>query len=293
MTELLDEYEFALCLTHDVDRPFKTFQAPYYALQERDPSHLRSLLSDERPYWQFEEVMSLEDDLGVRSSFYFLNEKRLWEKGLREWLRPKSWKLYGGRYRIEDERIANVIRDLDRGGWEVGIHGSYETYDDRERLRWEKETLERVLGKEILGGRQHYLRLKRPTTWEHYRAIGLKYDTTLGSNGGYGFDGRYDVLRPFNDEFVVFPLTAMERPLLESAGSTEAALRECNRLLDEAAANDAVMTVLWHPRYFNESEFPGYRELYVELIEGAQDRGGWVGPCGECYDRLELEEMIQ
>ncbi|WP_207589620.1 polysaccharide deacetylase family protein [Halomontanus rarus] len=294
MTGLLDEHEFSLCLTHDVDRPYKTFQAPYYALQERNPSHLRSLISSERPYWQFEELMALEDELGVRSSFYFLNEKRLVrDKGPREWLRPENWMLFTGRYRIEDEEIANVIRTLDRGGWEVGIHGSYESYDDRDRLRYEKETLENVLGGEIHGGRQHYLRLERPTTWEHYRSIGLKYDATLGSNDGYGFNGQYDVVRPFDDEFVVFPLTIMERPLLDSASSTDAAWRECERILSEAAANDAIMTVLWHPRYFNENEFPGYRHLYERLIETAQSMGAWVGSCSECYERLELDKPIQ
>lgn len=32
-----DSHEFVLSLTHDVDRPYKTFQAPYYALINRDP----------------------------------------------------------------------------------------------------------------------------------------------------------------------------------------------------------------------------------------------------------------
>ncbi len=283
----LEGYEFALCLTHDVDRPYKTFQAPYYALRERDLSHLRSLVGAERPYWQFEEIMALEDDLGVRSSFYFLDEKSLLEKGPRHWLDPRSWVLYAGRYQIDEDPITDVIERLDRGGWEVGLHGSYDTVDDRDRLREEKTRLERTLGSPVVGGRQHYLRLERPTTWEHYRAIGMNYDASLGSNDGYGFDGRYDVIRPFDDSFVAFPLTIMERPLMEAASSVEAAWRECDRLLEEAADNDAVMTVLWHPRYFNEQEFPGYRELYVRLVEAALERGGWVGPCREWYDRLE------
>ena len=294
MTELFDGYEFALCLTHDVDRPYKTFQAPYYAVKESDPSHLRSLLTDERPYWQFDEVMALEEEFGVRSSFYFLNEKRLFrDKGPRDWVNPESWKLFTGRYRVDDDEIADVIRRLDRGGWEIGLHGSYESYDDRERLRREKAVLERVLGDDVIGGRQHYLRLDRPTTWKHQRAIGLRYDATLGSNDGYGFDGRYDVIRPFDDAFVAFPLTVMERPHVESADTIDEAWRECRRLLVEADENDAIMTVLWHPLYFNDDEFPGYTDIYERMIETAAEMGAWIGACGECYDHLEATRPVR
>lgn len=280
------EHEFALCLTHDVDRPYKTFQAPYYAAAERDPSHLRSLVSDERPYWQFEEIMALEDDLDVRSAFYFLNEKRLWEKSPSEWLVPRNWKLFTGRYDITDPEIVEIVRTLDDGGWEVGLHGSYESYDDRERLRYEKRVLESVLEGPIHGGRQHYLNTTLPETWEHHQSIGLRYDASYGSSASYGFDGQYGVIRPFDDEFVVFPLTVMEITLLSQTPSVEAAWRECRRLLEEAAEHGAIMTVLWHPRYFNDDEFEGYREIYRRMIREAKALGAWVGPPSECYERL-------
>ncbi|SIS03036.1 polysaccharide deacetylase family protein [Natronorubrum thiooxidans] len=287
LNDSFDDHEFALCLTHDVDRVFKTFQAPYYAVTERDPSHLRSLITDERPYWQFEELMALEEELDVRSSFYFLNEKRLFEQPPREWFRWKNWMLYTGRYEITDPEIVDVIRTLDRGGWEIGLHGSYNSYDDADRLRYEKSVLEDVLEKSVLGGRQHYLNTMLPQTWDHHRSIGLRYDASYGSSTTYGFDGRYDVIRPFDDDFLVFPLTVMETPLLSNASSVEAAWRECRRLLEEAHEHDAIMTVLWHPRYMNEAEFPGYRTIYERLIREAKAMDAWVGPCRECYWRLE------
>ena len=282
----MGDYEFALCLTHDVDRPYKTFQGPYYAVKERDCSHLRSLVSAERPYWQFEELLELEDRLGVRSSFYFLNEKRLFrDKAPTEWLNPTNWKLFTGRYDVTDDEIVDVICTLEEGGWEVGLHGSYDSYDDLERLRHEKAVLEDVLGSAVVGGRQHYLNLSRPKTWAYHREIGLHYDASLGSSTSYGFDGRYDVYRPFDDEFVVFPLTLMDGALLSATPSVAAAWEECRRLLSEAAEHDAVMTVCWHPRYFNEREFPGYRTIYERLVREAQSMGAWVGSCAEWYEQ--------
>ena len=132
----MTDREFAVCLTHDVDRPYKTFQAPYDALRERDPSQLRPLVTGDQPYWQFEELLALESELGVRSSFYFLNEQQLFrDKHPREWLSPRNWMLFTGRYELTDPAIVDLIADLEAGGWEVGLHGSYESADDRARLR--------------------------------------------------------------------------------------------------------------------------------------------------------------
>ena len=281
-----DSHEFALLLTHDVDRPHESFQSLYYALANRDPSQLRTALSAEDPYWQFEDILSLEDELGVRSSFYFLREKRMLERPLSDWKSPRYWVEALGRYDPAAPEIVDLMRTLERGGWEVGLHGSYDSYREPVRLEHEKDFLEAILGHEVLGGRQHYLNLNRPDTWHYQADAGLKYDTSLGSSSTYGFDHGYDPIRPFDDEFVVFPTTIME-VALPDAPQVERAWLECERLLEEAAENDAVMTVLWHPRYFNEEAFPGYRELYRRLIERAQELDAWIGPAGEFYAQLD------
>lgn len=284
----VDGHPFALCLTHDVDRVRKTYQTVYYALRDRDPSHLRSLVPGAEPYWQFDEIRALEADLGVRSAFYFLDEQSLFrDRPPTEWLNPRAWKLYAARYDVTGPRMAEVIADLDDGGWEVGLHGSYDSYRDRSRLAAEKRTLERVLGHEVAGGRQHYLNLDMPETWRHQRAVGLRYDASLGSSTEYGFAHGYDPLRPFDDEFVVFPLTLMEITLPDPGATPAAARAVCDDLLAEARANGAVMTVLWHPRLFSEADFPGYRDCYRYLIERALELDAWVGPPAALYDRLD------
>ncbi|WP_225316451.1 MULTISPECIES: polysaccharide deacetylase family protein [Haloferax] len=282
--------DFALCLTHDVDRPYKTYQSLFYATKERPAYHLRTLLSRKNPYWQFEDIMALERDLGVRSSFYFLNEPSLFRTGsVRDLLDPKNVIEHAGRYDITADPLVDVILDLDAGGWEVGIHGSFRSSDDIDRLWTEKQALESILGHEILGGRQHHLKLT-DQTWEYHREIGLAYDASPGSSSEFGFQHGYQPFRPFDDEFVVFPLTLMEVALPDPGVSFDDAWAACERLLVEAEANDAVMTVLWHPRYFSEAEFPGYRRLYRRLIEWALERDAWVGPVSEYY-REFLKEM--
>ncbi|MFC5135099.1 MULTISPECIES: polysaccharide deacetylase family protein [Haloferacaceae] len=286
-TTVPDGYEFALCLTHDVDRPYKTYQAPYAALSGDPLYHLSSLRPSVEPYWQFEEIMRLESELGVRSAFYFLNEPSLFEsQPLREWVRPANLLEHAGRYDPTDAEIASIIRRLDEGGWEVGLHGSFHSATDRDRLAEEKGTLESILEREINGGRQHHLKLS-DETWEYHRDIGLRYDSSLGSSSSVGFSHGYDLLRPFGDEFVVFPLTAMEVALPDPSEDMDVARSVCANLVDEAASAGAVMTVLWHPRYFNEREFPGYRDLYRWVIEYTLDSGGWVGAPNELLDATD------
>ncbi|MCU4718616.1 polysaccharide deacetylase family protein [Halapricum hydrolyticum] len=286
---MIDDHPFALCLTHDVDRPYKRFhQALYYTLAERSMDHLRSFFARENPYWQFEEIMALEDDLGVRSAFYFLSEPGPFASGdPLDWVRPDTWIQQLGRYDPTDDDIAAVIRELDDGGWEVGLHGSYHSGDDIERLRQEKEQLEDVLGHSVRGGRQHYLRMNTPETWQIQAELRLEYDSTLGSSTDYGFVYDYGLVKPLSESFTVFPLTLMEQTLPDPASRPQAAWQVCADLVAEARENDAVMTVLWHPRYFNEREFPGYRRLYRRLIEHAQDVGAWIGPPAALLDHLD------
>ncbi|MFD1647771.1 polysaccharide deacetylase family protein [Haloarchaeobius litoreus] len=290
MSAVPDDHEFALLLTHDVDRPYKTYQSLYYALQNREPKQLLEFLYGENPFWTFDALRDLEDDLGVRSAFYFMDERSLTDLPVWQWFDPESWRLFAGRYSLNDHDIVALIRSLAADDWEIGLHGSYHSYRDRHRLEREKLRLESILDRPVLGGRQHYLNLDEPATWEHQRAVGLRYDGTPGSSTTFGFDGEYGIRRPFDDEFVVFPLTVMETTLPDPDERFDRAWTALEGLLDEAAANDAVMNVLWHPRFFAGEDFPGHVRLYRQLVETALDMGAWVGPPGRLYEQLEWPE---
>lgn len=287
------DHTFACCLTHDIDRPYKTYQALYYALTERDPSHLLDLLPDRNPYWTFEEILSLEKSLGVRSSWYVLDEQSLLtDRPLQELFDSAAWQLYAGRYSLSDPEIRDLVVTLDQNGWEVGLHGSYESYRDASLLASEKAKLEELLGHEVTGVRQHYLNLDRPGTWERQRAVGFEYDATPGSSRSYGFGDGYDPFCPFDNDFLVFPVTIMEEALPDPGDNWDRARAACDRLLREAAENRAVLSLLWHPRYFSD-DFPGYQKLYRHCVEQALDLGAWVGPVGDLYDSCSTPNVTE
>lgn len=277
--------EFALCLTHDVDRPYKTYQWVYEAVREGSPAKLRRFASGENPYWQFEEIMRLEEAFGVRSAFYFLQEPSLFASGPRAWAQPGNWVEHLGRYDVTAPAVRETIGRLHDGGWEVGLHGSRQAARDPDRLAMEKRRLESVVGDRIVGCRHHHLELAS-NTWNYHRSAGLTYDASLGSPVLAGFQHGTRPYRP-EDEFLVFPLTVMEVALPDPAEERQAARNAIDRLLQRAARETAVMTVLWHPRYFAEGEFPGYRDLYRYLLQRAQESGAWIGSPRDLVDHPE------
>ncbi|HEX2080711.1 MAG TPA: polysaccharide deacetylase family protein, partial [Longimicrobium sp.] len=223
-----------VCLTHDVDRVYKTYHYLTRDLRGGHLRRLRTLFTGESPFWRFEALMAAEDRHGARSTFFFLEESIPFEP-----LRPARWKLSAGRYSYRDPRVAGVIRALDAGGWEIGVHGSYRSYRDGGLLRREKASLEEVLGRPVTGIRQHYLNLDVPETWRLQRAAGFRYDASLGRRSGIGFpDGRD---RPFRDPdtgMVVIPLGMMESYLFRQAGGDPERAWTLTRGMIDAAERD-------------------------------------------------------
>ncbi|MHA1294492.1 MAG: polysaccharide deacetylase family protein, partial [Promethearchaeota archaeon] len=268
--------KFAVCLTHDVDRVRKTYQ---YLTHPRINNLLkmRKLLKSKNPYWNFKTIVDIENKLGVRSTFFFLQEsKKL------NFLKPNEWVLSGGKYRFNEEKISKIIQFLDKNYWEIGLHGSYNSYRNIELLKTEKRLLERVVGHQIYGIRQHYLNLSTPKTWKIQKTAGFKYDSSFGLKNDIGFkEGKIFPFRPFKDkkDFVVIPLVVMDSYLFKLSSNVNEAWEKIKSLISYTEKHGALLTVLWHQREFNEKEFPGYIEIYKKLIKLCLNKEAYFGRC--------------
>jgi len=272
---------FALCPTHDVDRVRKFWwHSAYYLLKTGNSHHLKTLFAKHREtYWNIERIMEIEEKLGIRSTFFFLNESKKLEI-----LRPRTYKLALGNYDISDKRIAEAIRNLDMGGWEVGVHGSYDSYINETLLAKEKKELEEIVGKPIIGIRQHYLNLEVPKTWERQREAKFKYDASFGFNDRIGFrDGKIRPFRPFRDEFLEIPLTIMDAPLFDSSSGAEDAWCKCKELISRAENEEGLLTILWHNYRFDNREYPGQARIYERIVEECKKRKAWIATGGEIW----------
>lgn len=278
-------YSFTVCLTHDVDRIRKTYQYITHDLAKGQIKRVILAHRERWPYWNFDIIMKIERGYGVRSTFFFLNETIK-----PKLLRPKSWILAFGRYQLEEPKVAEVIRQLDKGGWEIGLHGSYNSYCNQILMKNEKQCLEATLGKTVSGIRQHHLNLSIPETWVIQKAVGFMYDATFGPKQGIGYlEDRYTPFIHKESQLVIIPLVLMDGNLFKKAeNSFEKAWKLVNNLLDLSERKSACLTILWHQRVFNKNEFPGYLDIYLKIISECKRRGARFMTCKQASEEYNI-----
>jgi len=293
-----DGKKFAVCLTHDVDRVKKTFQYATNIIRYLYKGKIRlaftqvlSFLKKENPYWNFERIMEIERKLGAKSTFFFLNERQKVN-----WLSPKEWKLYRGRYNIKDPEIVDMIQRLDREGWEIGIHGSYNSYKDIEMLEKEKKILEKIVGKKVHGISQHYCNLEVPKTWEFHEKLELKYDSSIGFVSDMGF--RYGTCFPFHPfnpkKGKILSVWELPISIMDNACSYdhENVWKEILDILNNVERYNGVLVLRWHQSVFNEREFPLRSKIYEKLIEICKERNAWITTARDLVEWLNARERM-
>ena len=278
-----------VCLTHDVDRVRKTYQYVTKTLKALAKGKfstawymLRQMCAKQSPYWGFDVVRDIEEQHGVKSTFFFLEES-----AKVNWLKPKSYKIALGRYHVAEPKVAAVIRELDANGWEIGLHGSYYSYDNPELLKREKAAVESVLGHEIVGIRQHYLNWN-DNTWRNQAEAGFKYDSTWGYTRAIGY--KEEKVAPFypcgGTDFCEIPLVIMDSCFENDIDRWV----KLEQLIVQAENENGILVINFHTNNFDEVEFPAYKSNYVQLIETLQARGAEFMTMGEAYKRVKSEK---
>jgi hypothetical protein len=287
------DHPFALVLTHDVDRVYKTYQylpSVLGSLKKRQLSEIRYHLNNlftkrgkNNPYWTFNSICELEDSLGVKSTYYFLNEK-----GRLNPFSLQSWILYRGLYDILSPPLQEIIKSLSGKGHEIGVHGSYRSYTNPRLLRYEKNTLESIMGLKVPGVRQHYLNYDQSITPDVHHEVGFRYDTSIGFKpdaGSMGF--RRGTSFPFQmmlPDFTNIPLLEIPLLIMDGALENESRLEDFHRIMDRVEKYHGVLTILWHTNRFNNREYPTMAEKYENIIQQAKLKGAWIATAQQVYE---------
>ncbi|MBL4655120.1 MAG: hypothetical protein JKY33_04790 [Bacteroidia bacterium] len=260
-----------VAVTHDVDRVRKTFHYLTKSIKAikrvsfNDLAYqIKSLFFKEDPFWNFEDILAIEEKFKIKSTFYFLNETIPFNL-----LSIKNWYLSLGRYNTDEPKIQNMIKFLHQEQYEIGVHGSYNSYNDLNLLVSEKKKLEKIIDENIIGIRQHHLNFDK-NTWKIQQEAGFKYDSTWGLNSEFGFkDNKYEPFKPLENDFTVFPMVIMDSPFCNSTNKWEA----LDQLIKTAETRNSIIVLNWHPDNFNDREFPYYRTDFINIIEKLCDRG--------------------
>lgn len=158
----------------------------------------------------------------------------------------------------------------------VGIHPSYRSNSYEYYLHVEIDRLEQILTREITRSRQHFLKMKLPTTYEHLLNNGIRHDYTMGYAEELGF--RAGTARPFpwfdltkncTTELIIHPFAYMDGTLNEYLNyEPEVAMGEINKLFLEVEAFGGEFSCIWHNETIgNHGIWNGWKKVLEHTID--------------------------
>ena len=158
---------------------------------------------------------------------------------------------------------------------QVGIHSSYASNLHPEKVLKEKERLEKITGKRIFRNRQHFLKLKFPSTYHHLLLCGITEDYTMGYASFPGFRAGiassftwYNLSKEEVTPLKVFPFAAMDASLFYYLKlSPDDALQKCKQIIGQVKKAGGTFQFLAHNDLISEQgPWPGWQKEFEEMI---------------------------
>ena len=192
-------------------------------------------------------MMDVNERAGNRVAFYFITDRN---------------HRLDAHYRMDEPVIRQLLRRIHDRGHEIGLHPSYTSYADSERIVKEANILRSAMGAEgirqpEIGGRQHFLRWSSPLTARNWVAAGLQYDSTLSYADRAGFRcgtcQEFQMFDPVHDRALVLrqrPLVLMECSVIADRymglGYSDEAFAVSHGFKSTCKKVGGIFTFLWH-----------------------------------------------
>ena len=271
------EREFELILTHDVDAPLLHSSFMHHIKASildivqrksiklfinRNVDYLKiKLFNKQDPFDTFDYIMSLSEKVGLKSYFFFM---------------AKGTSSYDNMYKSSDKFIKKLIKNIKKRGHFIGIHPTYNAYNNPAQFKKEKEELERSFNTKISFGREHYLRFEVPTTWQIWEDNNMEWDSTLSYADKEGF--RCGVCYPYSAFNILTrkKLKLKERPLIVMEGSFATyqanvspveMKKKIEGLMEQVKRYNGEFVLLWHNSSFNTDDWKKYKMVYESIVK--------------------------
>jgi len=215
-------------------------------------------------YWCFDCWSKLEEELNIKSVYYFFGKSEHRKLSPTRWLVDPSYDIK------ENGRLKEKCKELISDGNKIGIHGSYFSAEDERLFRKEKEILENSIGYEITKSRQHWLNYYEGRTPYIHTAARIEEDSTLGFIDVPGFRaGAGSIYNPYDHQnnipfpFKEIPLVMVDSQLYDY--SDDYGLDDLRWLFDSIRKiKNVAMSVAWHQRAISNDY--GWDEGYRKLV---------------------------
>ena len=137
---------------------------------------------------------------------------------------------------------------------EIGLHPSYGSFNNPEKIKKEKKRLEDITGKEVTKSRQHFLRMRFPETYNCLIDAGIKHDYSMGYANTIGFRAGVCTPYPFFDlkenkpkDLMIHPFEFMDTAVMGhmkvKAGDF---IQTVETLIDNTKEVNGKLSGIWH-----------------------------------------------
>ena len=285
----------AIILSHDVDNPIKyNILQPFHVF----PKHLsakhavlhyleaakkfseRSIYKDSDIYWSFKDIIDRESSHNFVSTFFFAARNK--------YDRHANY-TYDVPYDISSKDFADVFRLLNDRNFEIGLHASYNARKGAHLLVEEKNRLQEMAGREIVGNRHHFWQIGEPAerTLENHCEAGLLYDSSLAFNDAPGYRRNialpyfpFDEAKELRIDNMQIPTFLMDSNVLKGVvGSSQEPVARAKQWIDGLLDVGGVGALDWHVRtsFPSSKRFKIWGETYLAILDYlATKKGLWV-----------------
>jgi len=209
-------------------------------------------------YDTFDFLMEQSESIGQKSHFYFMpgisGEKDV-------------------KYNITDVKVQNLIRNIIKRGHKIGLHATYNSFNQPLIFKTEKIRLENIYP-QITEGRQHYLKFENPTTWQMWEDSNMFIDSTMSFSNDGGFKAGtcyafnvFNILTKKKLKLIEQPLIAMDTAIQRKCKTPENVYNEFIKLKETTKKYNGNFVLLWHNSNFYVHQWKGYENTYIEIIK--------------------------
>ncbi|MDE3213829.1 MAG: polysaccharide deacetylase family protein [Bacteroidota bacterium] len=158
---------------------------------------------------------------------------------------------------------------------QIGIHPSYCSSEEPQRIFWEKQRLESLSGSNIKYSRQHFLKFTLPNTYLKLIDAGIQEEYSMGFPYVAGFRAGtshpflfYDLSSESITPLKVYPVTFMEGNFLEkSPPDPDQAILAVTQLIEMVHAAGGTFVSIWHNHTVSQTpQYIQWRRVHEAML---------------------------
>ena len=209
------------------------------------------------PYETFDYLSSLHQKYKITPCYFFLVAQK----------RSKYDKNTSPKNKAFQQLIQNLSTKAD-----VGLHTSYYTKDDPQKIDFELVCLQNITKRTIDKNRHHYLRFSLPESYQLLVSNGIEEEYSMGYVHHVGFRAGtcnpfywFDLQKEKKTNMFIYPLLFMENALLKE--DTSQVVNSLIPFINEIKQYNGTLITLFHNQSFgDEANQEKWKKIYESLL---------------------------